>query len=228
MVTSEPPTHSPQADAHAPGGSPRSAHWDRAHGERGDDVSWYQEVPATSLELINRLDPSPTDGVIDVGGGASRLVDHLLHRGHRDVTVLDISAEALDAVDRRISPNDHLTLLRTDLLDWRPIRRHRLWHDRAVFHFLTDERDRIRYRELLDEALEPDGSVVIATFAPDGPERCSGLEVRRHGADDLAAFLGPDFMVVEGRREIHTTPWHTTQPFTWIAARRSPPAPSTP
>ena len=109
--------------------------------------------------------------------------------------------------------------VRADLLEWEPDRRYELWHDRAVFHFLVDERDRDRYSATQSNALAPDGHVIVATFADDGPEMCSGLPVRRYAAEDLAAALGTGFELVETRREVHVTPRGTQQPFTWVAAR---------
>ena len=109
--------------------------------------------------------------------------------------------------------------VRADLLEWEPDRRYELWHDRAVFHFLVEERDRDRYIATLSDALAPGGHVIVATFADDGPEMCSGLPVRRYPAEDLAAALGEDFELVETRREVHVTPRGTQQPFTWVAAR---------
>jgi len=109
--------------------------------------------------------------------------------------------------------------VRADLLEWEPDRRYELWHDRAVFHFLVEERDRDRYSATLSDALAPDGHVIVATFADDGPEMCSGLPVRRYAAEGLAAALGEDFELVETRREVHVTPRGTLQPFTWVAAR---------
>jgi len=192
-------------------------HWEAAYAGRGfDGVSWYQHVPRVSLELIAALGVPAGAAVIDVGGGASALVDHLVKQHFGDVSVLDLSAAALAEARRRVN------WLNEDLLLWRPERRFDVWHDRAVFHFLvaTDERD--AYLELLRSALRGDGCVVLATFAPDAPERCSGLPVARYTADELADLLGPGFELVATRREVHTTPTGNTQPFTWVAGRIRP------
>jgi SAM-dependent methyltransferase len=205
----------------APGtGTQRAQHWDAAYEVRGvTEVSWFQPVATVSIELIERLE-TPTDAsVIDIGGGASLLVDALLERGFSDLSVLDVSKSALDAVRERLGPTKPVALLHQDLLGWKPERRFDLWHDRAVFHFLVDRSDRATYLQTLRSALRPGGAVVMATFASDGPEYCSGLPVARYSSVDLAEILGPDFAVVEQLREEHVTPAGATQPFTWVAAR---------
>ena len=189
-------------------------------GNRGDSVSWYQAEPVISLELVDLLGISTEAGVIDVGGGASVLVDALLHRGYADLTVLDISEAALQASQERGGGDaPAVEWIAHDLLTWEPTRRYDLWHDRAVFHFLSGDEVGV-YRDLLRRALAAPGYVVMATFAPDGPEWCSGLPVTRYGADQLMEVLGAEFMLIDQRREVHTTPTGSIQPFTWIAARR--------
>lgn len=173
-----------------------------------------------SLELIDELGVAQDVAVLDVGGGASRLVDHLVARGHVDVTVLDVSGVALEAVRDRLGTAASVAYAVADVRDWVATRRYGVWHDRAVFHFLTSEADRASYRATLDAALEPGGGVVLGTFAPEGPEQCSGLPVRRHSVADLADFLGADHTVVATRTEVHHTPWGAAQPFSWVAARR--------
>ncbi|MCB1258488.1 MAG: methyltransferase domain-containing protein, partial [Microthrixaceae bacterium] len=206
------------ADNHAVGGL--AEHWDRAYSEHGDDVSWYQDVPTISLGLIEGLGVAAGDPVIDVGGGRSHLVDELAARGHTDLTVLDVSEAALESVRKRSGDGADIQLINADVLTWKPRRRYRLWHDRAVLHFITNDADRERYRKLLDNALTSDGVVVIAVFDSDGPEQCSGLPVRRYSPRELVDFLGPDFEPVVQKRDVHVTPWDTEQSFTWIAARR--------
>jgi len=176
-------------------------------------------VPRTSLELVELLSASTADAVVDVGCGASSLAEHLVKSGYSDVTVLDVSGCALALAKEQIGGNDSVTRVQADLLAWRPTRRFDLWHDRAVFHFLVDEEDREQYRAVLRMALKPGGAVIVGTFAADGPEFCSGLPVARYSGDQLARAFGPDLLVVEERREDHTTPDGTVQPFTWLAAR---------
>jgi trans-aconitate methyltransferase len=176
-----------------------------------------------SLELIEVLGLPLDTAVLDVGGGASILVDALVERGFSDVSVLDVSATALELARRRLgaAPTgaaSSVHWLHEDLLVWQPARRYDLWHDRAVFHFLVEPEQRDRYVNLLCEAVHPGGCVIIATFAPDGPESCSGLPVARYGADDLARVLD-GFEVVATRGEQHRTPAGVVQPFTWIVAR---------
>jgi SAM-dependent methyltransferase len=202
-------------------------HWDGVYADRRDDeVSWYQRVPAVALELIDALDLPPTAGVVDVGAGASRLVGELLGRGFVDLTALDISQAGLDVARARLAVEagparaGAVSWLCRDVLAWDPGRTFDLWHDRAVFHFLVDRGDRDRYREVLLGAVAEGGHVVMATFAADGPERCSGLPVQRYDAEALAAALGAELDLVEARREVHTTPAGVTQPFIWVMLRR--------
>lgn len=182
-------------------------------------MSWFQTEPTMSWELTGLLGVDPAAAVIDVGGGASPFVDRLVAAGYDDVTVLDVSDAALRAAERRVGTAAGVTWLHADLLEWRPERRYDLWHDRAVFHFLTDPAERTAYRERLDEGTAAGAAVIVATFAEDGPEQCSGLPVARYSAEGLAAALGDRFRVVAERRELHRTPAGGVQPFTWIAAR---------
>ncbi|MQA15489.1 MAG: methyltransferase domain-containing protein [Pseudonocardiaceae bacterium] len=206
----------------APSGSAPSRHWDQVYDAKGaQQVSWFQPQPTVSLELIDGL-LDRTDPVIDVGGGASPLVDRLLDRGHTDLTVLDVSAHALQLAQRRLGDRAQQVHWATaDLLQWRPERRYMLWHDRAVFHFLTTPDEQARYRELATTSITPGGYLIIATFAADGPEQCSGLPVARHRPDDLAEQLGAAFTTLTTRREHHHTPTGAEQPFTWLLARRT-------
>ncbi len=197
----------------------QAPHWDSTYLERGDDVSWFETTPATSLELIGELPLDAGAGIVDVGGGASTLVDHLLADGRQDLTVVDVSQVALDRARARVGPTAPVEWVCADITAWRPTRTFDLWHDRAVFHFLTDPDDRSAYLDALHLAV-PTGWVVLATFAPDGPESCSGLPVLRHSAEDLAATLH-GFEVVATRRHVHTTPWGSEQPFTYVVARRA-------
>lgn len=203
----------------------RAEHWDRTYtGCSADDLSWYEDEPRTSLELINTLGVDPGDAVVDVGGGQSLLVDALVDHGFSDLTVLDVSAVALGISADRVGSAAHVEWVVADVVDWEPSRKYTLWHDRAVLHFLVDPEDRAQYLRTLTRAVGS-GSVVLATFAPDGPDSCSGLPVVRYGPDDLATLLD-GFDVVEARRVTHVTPWSTEQPFTYVAARSQaqPPA----
>jgi SAM-dependent methyltransferase len=201
-------------------GPPPSDHWDTVYAERGDDVSWFQDLPRRSLDFLDRCAVPASASVLDVGGGASRLVDHLLARGHRDVTVVDLSTKALDLAADRLQHPAEVSWVASDVLDWRPGRSFDVWHDRAALHFLTEPADQARYAELVREHLSPGGLLVVATFAPDGPQQCSGLPVARHDAGSLQRVLGPGLSVVLAEREEHRTPWGSVQPFTWVVLRR--------
>lgn len=197
-----------------------AARWDatyRTHGVEG--VSWFQTQPTVSLELIEATGAAPDAAIIDVGGGASFLVDHLVTRAYRDVSVLDISTVALGKAQARLGAGAPVNWLREDVLAFTPSRRYHIWHDRAVFHFLVNQSDRAQYRDILVSSLAPGGYVVMGTFAEDGPLRCSGLPVARYSDQMLAEVFGDSFRVIETRRELHRTPSGGTQPFAWVVAR---------
>jgi SAM-dependent methyltransferase len=176
-------------------------------------VSWYEAHPQRSLDLIRAAGISISAAIIDVGAGASSLVDALLAAGYRDVTVLDISAEALQKVRQRLGANPALTLLQQDVTTFQPLRAYGLWHDRAVFHFLVLPEDRARYVDVLRRAVAPGGHVIISTFGPSGPDRCSGLPVARYDAPALAAVLGREFSLADSALSVHRTPWGSEQQF---------------
>ncbi|MEO7774523.1 MAG: class I SAM-dependent methyltransferase [Steroidobacteraceae bacterium] len=200
----------------------KQAHWDSVYEKKSaTEVSWYEAYPAKSLYLIRESGLQLTDPIIDVGGGASLLVDALLDAGYRNLTVLDLSAEALQRVRDRLGVRARLVhLLSRDVTTFLPDRAYALLHDRAVFHFLTQREDRERYVKVLRQALRPNGYAIIATFGPNGPERCSGLSVARYDADSLAAELGDGFILVETSLEVHRTPWDAEQQFLYCRFRR--------
>jgi rhodanese-related sulfurtransferase/SAM-dependent methyltransferase len=201
----------------------RRQHWDQRYADAGATrVSWYQPEPTMSLALIDHLQVPTTASVIDVGGGASLLVDELLARGYADLTVLDVSSTALEIARKRVGDAAPVRWIRADITGWQPEREYALWHDRAVFHFLTGPEEQLRYLNIVRQALGPGGALVMATFAADGPERCSGLPVARYDAGELERFLD-GFTVFASRREAHITPTGAVQPFTWIAASRDLP-----
>jgi SAM-dependent methyltransferase len=191
------------------------AHWDSVHGRLApEEVSWFQADPRASLGLVARADKWPRGRILDVGGGASRLVDVLLAAGYEDVSVLDLSPAALARAGERLGDRaSRVQWIAADVTRWVPQRTYDVWHDRACFHFLVDPADRKAYRRALAAAVAPGGQVVIATFAPDGPERCSGLPVVRWSADALAGELGPAYRQVEAFTEAHPTPRGTVQRF---------------
>ena len=200
----------------------RKAHWEKVYQQKSEtQVSWFQETPALSLELISSRAPAPDAAIIDVGGGSSHLVDALVAGGYGDVTVLDLSQEALRAAQERLGAKAHgVEWIAADATDWRPQRTYDLWHDRAAFHFLTRPEDRARYIQRLTSALKPGGHAIIATFALDGPDRCSGLPIVRYDAAMLSEELGEVFTFVETRAHGHSTPWGTVQRFQYSVFRR--------
>jgi SAM-dependent methyltransferase len=200
----------------------RQAHWENVYATRGErEVSWFQERPAPSLDLIRAAGATPRSSVIDVGGGASRLVDALLADGFTAVTVLDISEAALATAKRRLgSKAADVTWIVADITTWEPPQAYDLWHDRAVLHFLTDASDRAAYVTRLKQALRSGGHAIISTFALDGPERCSGLPVVRYDAKSLAELLGNEFDLIETRTQDHPTPMGGVQRFQFSVFRR--------
>jgi SAM-dependent methyltransferase len=199
----------------------RKSHWDGVYAQKAEDaVSWFQGSPGLSLSLIAYAGLAEADPIIDVGGGTSRLVDRLLAAGHQDVTVLDIAAAALQKSRERLGPKaERVRWLAADITRWRPTRRHALWHDRAVFHFLTQPVDRLAYRRALAAGLAAGGTLIIASFALDGPERCSSLPVQRYSPESLAAELGPGFRLLDSRAEDHLTPAGKSQRFQYSVFR---------
>jgi Methyltransferase domain len=208
-------------DGHVDRSIGAAAQWDRAYAGGEQHLSWYQRRPALSLTMIERAGIGPTAAVIDIGGGSSRLVDHLLDRGFTDVTVLDISAEPLAEGRRRLASRGRaVSWLVDDVRIWRPGRRYQLWHDRATFHFQVEQCDRDGYLAALDVATAPGSVAIFATFAPDGPTDCSGLPVERYSPQQIAATLGTAWELAGHEHEHHTTPTGAIQSFTWTTLRK--------
>ena len=193
-------------------------HWEKVYNDRKpDEVSWFQDDPTQSLAMVERAGLPKGARIIDVGGGASSLVDRLLALGYSDLSVLDISGKALAYAKERLGASSaNIKWLEVDITRFTPTEVYDLWHDRAVFHFLTDPADRARYLEGLKRGLRPGGTLVLASFAPDGPEKCSGLAVCRYGREDILAALGPEFELLEVEAETHKTPWDTEQRFNYF------------
>ena len=199
----------------------RQKHWQSVYtAKRETEVSWFEENPAPSLDLIALVGAGRDRAVINIGGGASRLVDCLLLHGYEDLTVLDVSAAALETAKARIGDKARrVHWLVADATTWEPSRVYDLWHDRATFHFLTDPADQAAYVARLRRGLRRGGHVIVGAFAPDGPETCSGLPVARYDAESLSKALGPGFVLVDTRRRDHLTPWGATQHFQFSAFR---------
>lgn len=216
------------ARAHWDPGAARAAHWDpgaaRAHWDGayapGDTAkSWYQAHARDSMELIG--DPAGRS-IVDVGGGASTLVDDLIAAGCGDITVLDVSDAGMAiARDRLGSAAADVTWMTADIRSWSSQRTYDIWHDRAVLHFLTEQSDRAAYVRALRAATDVDSTVILGVFGPDGPTTCSGLPVRRYDSTSVAELLGAEFEVLSSSPAMHTTPSGGTQQFLWTVARRA-------
>ena len=200
----------------------RQSHWQGVYTtKRAEEVSWFQETPAVSLDLMRAAGVTRDSSIIDVGGGASRLVDTLLDAGYRALSVLDVSAAALATCRARLGvAATTVTWIEADVTTWQPRQTYDLWHDRAAFHFLTAAADRAAYVTCLKAALKPGGHAIMATFAPDGPERCSGLPVVRYDGSSLAAVLGDGFELLQTVRHAHATPMGSVQKFQFSLFRR--------
>ena len=197
-------------------------HWERIYATKSaTEVSWFQREPTLSLGLIRRVALDQGSAIFDVGGGASTLVDLLVGLGYRNVTVLDLASSALVCARTRLKERAGLaSWVCADVLS-HPFSASSIdvWHDRAVFHFLTAPDDRRQYVAQVERAVRPGGAVIVATFAPDGPTRCSGLEVARFGANELHAEFGSRFELVDSCREHHTTPTGAIQVFQYCLCR---------
>lgn len=205
----------------------RQSHWDGVHAAREEEaLTWFEALPAQSLAVIGRsLEPGGGGAIIDIGGGTSRLADSLLERGYGPLTVLDISPAAIEASRARLGPKaGSVTWIPADITRWRPEAQWAFWHDRAVFHFLTEGEDRAAYVAAMTMALRPGGHALIATFADDGPETCSGLPVRRYSPKMLFAEIDARapgaFDFVDGQHHVHKTPKGNRQNFQLSLLRR--------
>lgn len=198
-------------------------HWEQVYSSKESDaVSWFQEHAEQSLRLIHNTNLGKDAAIIDVGGGASTLVDDLVAEGYSDLTVLDLSAAALAVAGQRLGNRAHAVhWLEGDVTRAEfPLHRFDIWHDRAVFHFLTEPAERHAYVEQVMRAVRPGGHVIVATFAEDGPEKCSGLPVMRYQPDSLHAEFGEAFLLVEHEKEAHHTPLGVVQQFVYCYCRK--------
>jgi hypothetical protein len=197
-------------------------HWQNVYATKAStSVSWFQAQATPSLEAIAKLKVGKDTAIIDIGGGASMLVDALLVDGWSDISILDIAESALAVPKARLGTTTRkVDWIVADITLWKPKRRYGLWHDRAVFHFLTEAAQRSAYRKALEEGLAIGGHVVLATFALDGPEKCSGLPVQRHDAASAQRELGPKFKLLETWPQSHVTPGGNIQKFNWCLFQR--------
>jgi ubiquinone/menaquinone biosynthesis C-methylase UbiE len=204
-------------------GKDHQTHWQSVYATKGErEVSWFQDDAQPSLSLIEEV-ASPSSAIIEIGGGASRLAGALRDRDFLDLTVLDLSSAALAAAKARMGGRaEHIQWIVADVTTWKPLRVYDVWHDRATFHFMVAESDRAAYLSRLARAIKPGGHAIIGTFAPDGPEQCSGLPVRRYDAETLIRTLGPWFRLIGTRHHEHVTPRRAVQSFQFGVFRRIP------
>lgn len=200
----------------------KKTHWEEVYRTTAaEEVGWYQTHPAMSLSLIESTRVAKFGRLIDVGGGDSTLVDHLLEHGFEHITVLDLSSAALERAKARLGERaNRVTWIEGDVTDFRSSTTYDVWHDRALFHFLTEEEDRTRYLESMNRVLRPQGHVIIATFAYEGPPTCSGLPVVRYSPQFLAIAIGKNYDFVESVEQLHRTPGGHKQPFIYCRFRK--------
>lgn len=198
-------------------------HWEDVYQRKKvDEVSWYQPRPECSLRLIASAKRDLKARIIDVGGGASRLVDCLLDQGYLNLSVLDISGNALAKTRERLGPRSHsVKWIESDIAAFHPEEKFDFWHDRAVFHFLTDPNEREKYLANMGGALNANAHVLIASFGLEGPEKCSGLPVQRYGPELLQQTLGSNYKLLSSEQEIHITPSRNQQQFIYCLFKRS-------
>lgn len=202
----------------------KKAHWENVYTTKGrHEVSWFREHLETSLKMIANTGVGTEAAIIDVGGGNSTLVDDLLERGFIDVSVLDISGKAIsDSKARLGKAASKVNWIESDILSAElPERRFDVWHDRAVFHFLTDQADRGKYVELVMRSVKPGGHIIVASFSLEGPQKCSGLDVMRYSPDTMHDEFGDSFELINSVGETHDTPFGTTQQFVYCYCRKT-------
>lgn len=201
----------------------KKQHWENIYENRApDEVSWYQATPSTSLDFVRRLKLPKSANIIDVGGGESFLIDYLLEKGFENITMLDISDAAIRHARQRVGGQaKQVNWLVTDVLEYEPEVQYDFWHDRATFHFLTNEEDIQKYVALVYRAVRSKGHLVIGTFSDAGPQRCSGLEIHQYSEQLMERQFSPYFRKVESRRIDHVTPFNTVQNFLFCCFQKA-------
>ncbi|MFW2374153.1 MAG: class I SAM-dependent methyltransferase [Gammaproteobacteria bacterium] len=196
----------------------RKKHWEQVYSNKTPlEVSWFQNEPSLSLQLINESGIDKTAAIIDIGGGASRLVDHLLEQAYHNLAVLDLSSSAIQHAQTRLGElQSQVEWFVEDITEFTPSRKFDLWHDRAVFHFLTEASDREQYKQCLQQGLMSGGHLIIATFALGGPEKCSGLDIVQYDANKISAELGDSYQLLDVHYELHITPAEKQQKFNYF------------
>ena len=206
-------------------GEDKRLHWEKIYLNKPlETVSWYQPNPETSLQFIRQLDLAKSSRIIDVGGGDSFFVDHLIELGYEDITVLDISNKAIERAKSRLGSNaGKVKWITTDILDFRPTRQYDFWHDRAAFHFLTEENDVNHYIETAGKAISKSGILVIGTFSKQGPQKCSGIDIKQYSEQTMTDRFKNDFERIECFSDNHKTPFETIQNFIFCSFKRKNP-----
>lgn len=197
-------------------------YWDQIYQQKSEkDISWFQEVPTKSLELIEECNLKPADKIIDIGGGDSHLVDHLLAKGFQNISILDISASALEKTKVRLGEQSkQIKFITSDVTKFKPTEKYNLWHDRATLHFLTSAQDIDTYLNLANEAITPGGFLIVSTFSKTGPEKCSGLSISQYSDNDLKTLFEKYFTNIRCFEDTHSTPWNSTQNFVYCGFRK--------
>ena len=198
----------------------KKKHWENIYQTKNiDGVSWYQETPYESIELIKKFSTTDSDLIIDIGCGKSFLADNLLKLNYKNITLVDISLNALKEVKERLN-NRSLNFIETDVLNLKLERTFDIWHDRAVFHFITNKKSIEKYISLCNEYIGEGGKLIIGTFAEDGPLKCSGLEIKRYSVENLKELFKENFEFIKGFKKLHSTPFGTRQSFTFCVFRK--------
>ena len=198
----------------------KKKHWENIYQTKNiDGVSWYQETPYESIELIKKFSTTDSDMIIDIGCGKSFLADNLLKLNYKNITLVDISLNALKEVKDRLN-NKSLNFIETDVLNLKLEQTFDIWHDRAVFHFITNKKSVEKYISLCNEYIGEGGKLIIGTFAEDGPLKCSGLEIKRYSVENLKELFKENFEFIEGFKKLHCTPFETQQSFTFCVFRK--------
>ena len=198
----------------------KKKHWENIYQTKNiDGVSWYQETPYESIELIKKFSTTDSDMIIDIGCGKSFLADNLLKLNYKNITLVDISLNALKEVKERLN-NKSLNFIETDVLNLKLERTFDIWHDRAVFHFITNKKSIEKYISLCNEYIGEGGKLIIGTFAEDGPLKCSGLEIKRYSVENLKELFKENFEFIKGFKKLHSTPFGTRQSFTFCVFRK--------
>ena len=201
----------------------QKSHWDNVFSTKQEtEVSWYQELPKTSLEFISKLNISKTAKIIDIGGGDSYLIDALLELGYNNLTLLDISEKAIDRIKSRLGVKcENVTFIVSDILDFNPLESYDLWHDRASFHFLTEQNQIDKYAEIVSKSIQDKGKMIIGTFSENGPKKCSGLEITQYSREKMSAVFQNNFQIIDSFTEDHQTPFNTIQNFIFCSFLKS-------